>query len=129
MKQIKILLTSTSFQDSEGKHKSLLSETFWKVDYLRGPLTKVQLLPYINKYDALICGDDEIDSEVLNHGKNGRLKYISKYGIGLDKIDLKAADSFGIKVSNCKNVNQIAVAEHVIGLLFAYKKIFIFLII
>ena len=122
MNKIKVLLTSTSFQDCEGSHKELLEENNWCVDYLRGPLKKTDLLNCIDKYDAIICGDDEIDAEVLKKGKNGKLKYISKYGIGLDKIDLEAAKSYNIKVANCKNVNQIAVAEHVIGLLVCYMK-------
>ena len=119
---MKVLLTTTSFQDSEGQHTELLIRQNWEVSYLRGPLKKSELIDVINHYDALICGDDELDQEVLERGARGGLKYISKYGVGLDKIDLNAARELGILVANCRNVNQVAVAEHVLAMLFTFLK-------
>ena len=119
---MKVLLTSTSFQDCEGAHKELLNQQDWEVSYLRGPLKKEEIINVIDQYDALICGDDELDREVLSKGYRGNLKYISKYGVGLDKIDLDAARDLGIPVANCIGVNQIAVSEHVLGMLFSYFK-------
>ena len=119
---MRVLLTSTSFQDCDGEHKKLLAEQNWELSYLRGPLKKSELIDIIHQFDALICGDDELDREVLEIGKKGNLKYISKYGVGLDKIDLNAAQRLEIPVTNCRNVNQIAVAEHVLAMLFTYMK-------
>ena len=119
---MRVLLTSTSFQDCDGEHKKLLAEQNWELSYLRGPLKKSELIDIIHKFDALICGDDELDREVLEIGKKGNLKYISKYGVGLDKVDLNAANELGIPVTNCRNVNQIAVAEHVLAMLFSFMK-------
>lgn len=119
---MKILLTTTSFQDTPGIHHDKLKELDCEIDYLRGPLKESVLLPIIKNYDAIICGDDEISRKVIKHGKNGKLKVISKYGIGLDKIDLKAAAEFNIKVLNTPGVNHIAVAEHILALLFTFYK-------
>ena len=119
---MKVLLTSTSFQDCDGSHKELLNMQGWEVSYLRGPLKKSEIINEVAKYDALICGDDELDREVLEKGAEGKLKYISKYGIGLDKIDLDAAKEFEIPVTNCPGVNQIAVAEHVLAMIFSFFK-------
>lgn len=119
---MKVLLTSTSFQDTPGDHHKLLKAQNWNVETLRGPISKEVLLPIIGEYDAVICGDDEYTEEVLRNGKNGKLRYISKYGVGLDKIDLKAAEKFGIPVTNCPGVNQVSVAEHVLALLFTFEK-------
>ena len=119
---MKVLLTSTSFQDCEGSHKELLNQQKWQVSYLRGPLKKSEIIEVIANYDALICGDDELDREVLKRGAEGNLKFISKYGVGLDKIDLVAAKELGIPVTNCPGVNHEAVAEHVLALLFSYFK-------
>ena len=47
---------------------------------------------------------------------------MSKYGVGLDKIDLKAAKEFGILVTNVPGINQVSVAEHVLALLFTFSK-------
>jgi len=119
---MKILLTTTSFQDTPGNHHDLLSSQDWDIDYLRGPVNESVLLPIIHKYDGVICGDDEYTKEVLIAGKEGRLKVLSKYGVGLDKIDLEVADKLGITVTNCPGVNQVSVAEHVLALLFTFEK-------
>ena len=75
---MKVLLTSTSFQDCVGSHKELLNEQRWEVSYLRGPLKKSEIIDKVADFDALICGDDELDREVIKKGVEGRLKYISK---------------------------------------------------
>ncbi len=119
---MKVLLTSTSFQDTPGKHQELLAQQNFDIDYLRGPITEAELLPIIANYDAVICGDDEYTSDVLDAGVAGKLKFISKYGVGLDKIDLNHAKQLGIPVTNCPGVNQVSVAEHVMALLLTFEK-------
>ena len=119
---MKILLTSTSFQDTPGKHHDLLEKAGLEIDTLRGPVKTDVLLPIISQYDGVICGDDEYTRSVIAEGKKGKLKVISKYGIGLDKIDLPAAKELGIVVTNCPGVNHTTVAEHVFALLLSYVK-------
>jgi len=118
----KILVTTTSFQDSPGEHHDLLKRQNWEIDFLRGPLKKEEILVVVDQYDGILCGDDEYDKEVIKKGLKGRLKILSKYGVGLDKIDIEAAQEFGIKVTNCPGINQVSVAEHVIALLFSFEK-------
>ena len=119
---MKILLTSTSFQDTPGQHQELLKNQGFSIDTLRGPIFESDLIPIIKDYDAVICGDDEYTRKVLTLGKKGKLKYVSKYGVGLDKLDLVAAKELGIPVSNCPGVNQVSVAEHVLALLLSFEK-------
>ena len=119
---MKILLTTTSFQDTPGKHHDLLNSQNWDIDYLRGPVEESVLLPIIHKYDGVICGDDEYTREVIKEGKEGKLKVLSKYGVGLDRIDLEAAKEFGIGVTNVPGINQVSVSEHVLALLFTFSK-------
>ena len=119
---MKILLTTTSFQDTPGKHHDLLNAQNWDIDYLRGPVEESVLLPIIHKYDGVICGDDEYTREVIKAGKRGKLKILSKYGVGLDRIDLDAAKEFGIAVTNVPGINQVSVSEHVLALLFTFSK-------
>lgn len=118
----RILITTTSFQDTPGSHHNLLNDQNFEIDYLRGPLKESVLLPIIHKYDGVICGDDEYTDKVLSTGKNSKLKVLSKYGVGLDKIDLESAKKLKIKVTNCPGVNQTSVAEHVLALLFCFEK-------
>jgi D-3-phosphoglycerate dehydrogenase len=119
---MKILLTSTSFQDTPGEHHELLKQTGFEVDTLRGPVKADVLLPVIDQYDGVICSDDEYNEDVIRKGAEGRLKAIAKYGVGLDSIDLRAASHYNIKVTNCELVNHITVAEHVMALIFTYFK-------
>lgn len=117
---MKILLTTTSFQDTPGKHQSLLYSQNFDIDKRRGPLKEKELLPIIDRYDGVICSDDEYTEKVIATGAKGKLKIISKYGVGLDQIDLSAAEKYGVEVTNCPGVNQVSVAEHVLALIFSF---------
>lgn len=119
---MKILLTSTSFMDTPGAHHDMLKSIGAEVDTLRGPVKESDLLPIIGQYDAIVCGDDEYTRKVLEAGKAGKLRYLSKYGIGLDKIDLKAAKDLGIPVASTPGVNHVTVAEHTFTHILAFFK-------
>lgn len=119
---MKVLLTTTSFQDTPGVHQDLLYSQGFDIDTLRGPILEAELLPIIQNYDAVICGDDEYTEAVIKKGTQGKLKYLCKYGVGLDRIDLVAAKKYNVPVTNCPAVNQISVSEHVLGLLFAFER-------
>ena len=119
---MKVLLTTTSFQDTPGVHQDLLYSQGFEVDTLRGPILEAELLPIIQNYDAVICGDDEYTEAVIKKGVAGNLKYLCKYGVGLDRIDLDAAKKYNVPVTNCPAVNQISVSEHVLALLFTFER-------
>ena len=76
------------------------------------------MLEVAGKYDALLCGDDAITRMVLERSIP-RLKVISKYGIGLDRIDLTAATELKIPVLFTPGVNHTTVAEHTFALMLA----------
>jgi len=103
-------------------HQKKLHDSKFKIDELRGPLKEEVLLPIISNYDGIICGDDDITYKVISSGSKGKLKVISKYGIGLDKVDLNAAKKFRIPVFNTPGVNHITVSEHIIALIFTFYK-------
>jgi D-3-phosphoglycerate dehydrogenase / 2-oxoglutarate reductase len=119
---MQILLTTTSFIDTPGLHQKKLYNSKYKIDTLRGPLKEKVLLPIISNYDGIICGDDDISKKVIIKGSKGKLKVISKYGIGLDKIDLNAAKKCDIPVFSTPGVNHITVSEHILALIFTYYK-------
>lgn len=64
--------------------------------------------------DGWISGDDEITETVLEEA-SPRLKAISKWGSGLDSIDLEAANKFGVVVTNSPGKLADAVAEVALG--------------
>ena len=117
----RILLTTTSFQDTPGEHHRILADTGWEIVGARGPLSEAQTLELVGDIDAFICGDDAITRRVLEKARP-RLQIISKYGIGVDKIDVKSATEFGIPVLFTPGVNHTTVAEHTFLLLLALEK-------
>jgi D-3-phosphoglycerate dehydrogenase len=119
----RILLTTTSFQDTPGEHHRLLAATGWDIVRARGPLNEAQMLGLVGEIDAFICGDDAITRRVLEKARP-RLRIISKYGIGVDKIDVKSATEFGLPVLFTPGVNHTTVAEHTFLLLLALEKNF-----
>ena len=122
---MKILLTTTSFQDTPGAHHDLLQQTGWKIITARGPLTEPDTLALVGDVDGYICGDDAITRQVLEKARP-KLKVLSKYGIGVDKIDVKSATEFGIPVLFTPGVNHTTVAEHAFLLLLALEKNLLF---
>jgi D-3-phosphoglycerate dehydrogenase / 2-oxoglutarate reductase len=117
----RILLTTTSFQDTPGAHHDLLKGTGWEVITARGPLNEADTLALVGDVDGYICGDDAITREVLEKARP-RLRVLSKYGIGVDKIDVGAATALGIPVCFTPGVNHTTVAEHCFALLLALYK-------
>lgn len=122
---MKILLTTTSFQDTPGEHHDLLAKTGWEIIKARGPLNEADTLALVGDVDGYICGDDAITRKVLEKARP-KLKVLSKYGIGVDKIDVKSATEFGIPVLFTPGVNHTTVAEHNFLLLLALEKNFLF---
>ncbi len=121
----KILLTTTSFQDTPGEHHKLLKETGWEIVTARGPLNEADTLALVGDIDGYICGDDMITRNVLEKA-GPKLKVLSKYGIGVDKIDVKSCTEFGIPLLFTPGVNHTTVAEHTFLLLLALEKNFLF---
>jgi D-3-phosphoglycerate dehydrogenase len=76
-------------------------------------LSEADLLPIIGFYDGVIAGDDSFTRRVLENA--GRLQIISKWGVGIDGIDMAAAANLGIKVTNTPAMFDSEVADVCIG--------------
>lgn len=123
---MRILLTTTSFQDTPGKHHEYLASSGFEIVRARGPLTEEQMLELVAKdggFDGLLNGDDHITAKVIDAALP-RLKVIAKYGIGLDSIDVKYATEKKLPVLFTPGVNHTTVAEHTFGLMIALAKHF-----
>lgn len=124
---MKILLTTTSFQDTPGAHHALLERSGFSVVRARGPLSEAQMLALLAEhgpFDGLLNGDDRITRAVIDAAGDA-LKVIAKYGIGLDSIDVAHATARRIPVLYTPGVNHTTVAEHAIGLMIALAKDFV----
>ena len=123
---MRVLLTTTSYQDTPGRHHDLLADSGFEVVRARGPLTESQMLERIESdgpFDALLNGDDQITPAVIDAALP-QLKAICKYGIGLDSIDVAHATGKKLPVLFTPGVNHTTVAEHAIGLMIAACKHF-----
>ncbi|HEY4606235.1 MAG TPA: phosphoglycerate dehydrogenase [Acidimicrobiia bacterium] len=78
-------------------------------------LGEYDLLPIIDRYAGILVGDDHVTRRVLEAGS--RLRIISKWGIGIDAIDVAAADELGIKVLNTPGVFGEELADYAMGYL------------
>lgn len=116
--KLRVLLTTTSFQDTPGTHQTLLNSAGFDLVCERGPLPEERMLELAGNFDAFLCGDDAISRSVLEKSLP-RLRVISKYGVGLDKIDLAAARELGVPVFSTPGVNHTTVAEHTLALMLA----------
>lgn len=123
---MRILLTTTSYQDTPGAHHDLLKSSGYEVVRARGPLTSGQLLDLIRQagpFDAFLHGDDQITSQVIDAALP-QLKCLCKYGIGLDSVDVVHATRKKIPVLFTPGVNHTTVAEHAFGLIIAVARHF-----
>lgn len=77
---------------------------------------KHQILNEIGNFDGLIIRSRiTIDKEIINAAS--QLKFIARYGAGMENIDVAYAESKKIKCLHAAAGNKDAVAEHAIGML------------
>jgi D-3-phosphoglycerate dehydrogenase len=78
-------------------------------------LSEEELIPIIGRYDGVVAGDDRFTARVLEYAT--RLKIISKWGVGVDGIDGKAAAERNIQVTNTPGAFGEDVADVAAGYL------------
>lgn len=118
----RVLATARSFCNTKGAHHDFLHENDCEVvlhppDY---PISAAELADLVPGYDGLILGLDECDASTI--ARADRLQVISRYGSGVDRVDLDAATARGIVVTNTPGVNRFAVAELAIGLMISLAR-------
>lgn len=126
---MRILLTTTSFQDTPGPHHAELERAGFEIVRARGPIKEAELLRLIKEhggFDGLLNGDDDVTAAVIDAAlaAPAKLRVIAKYGIGLDSIDVEHATAKKVPVLFTPGVNHTTVAEHTIGLMIALSKHF-----
>lgn len=114
---MKALITTVPFGDKNRLPLDVLEGA--GIEYLINPtgkkLTEQKLAEMVADFDVIIAGTEPITDYVMSKAKN--LKMISRVGIGLDSVDLLAAEKRGIKVSYTPDAPSPAVAELTIGMM------------
>ena len=105
----------------------LISEDVWSDDFVelqkRFPIThepdlwsrKEDLKAKLADATALVVRNrTQVTRELIEAAP--KLKVIARAGVGLDNIDIQAADENGVVVAAALGINAVAVAEHTLGL-------------
>ena len=113
----KVLITTIPFGEKNRLPLKLLENAGIEclINPFKKKITEDQLAEIITDFDAIIAGTEPITENVMERASN--LKLISRVGIGLDNVDLLAAQKRGIKVSYTPDAPALAVAELTIGLM------------
>ena len=119
---MKILVTPTSFLKNP-KAKAMVEAFADEIVYnpQTRPLEAEEVLALLDGVDGYIAGLDYITAEVISRAPES-LKVISRYGAGVDRVDLEAAKAKGITVTNTPGTNAVAVCELAFGLMLSLAR-------
>ena len=122
LKQAVLLVTPTSYGKNDSRLKSDLEAQVKQVTYnpTGKPLSSSEVADLLPGVDGFIAGLDAIDRAALE--KTDRLKVISRYGVGVDNVDLEACKEKGIVVTNTPGANSVSVAELALALMLALAR-------
>lgn len=120
---MKILITPTSLSQNLGiaaldplreRGAELVANPYGR------PMSPDELVPALSDVDGVIAGLDTFSAEVFAAAP--QLAVVARYGVGYDRIDLQAARSAGVRVTNTPGANGHSVAELAVGLMFAVAR-------
>jgi len=119
---MKILITSRSFASISDKPIKMLTKKGYEIqrNNTGRPYEKEEMLKLIRDVDGIIIGIDELSAEIIEEAN--KLKVISKYGIGVDNIDINMATNKKIIVTNTPTANVDAVADLTFGLILSLAR-------
>lgn len=120
---MKILVTPTSIRQAQNSDliarlEAICDEVVYNPH--PRPLQADELTSLLTDCEGYIAGLDFITAEVIRACP--ALRVISRYGAGVDRVDLAAAKGAGIRVTNTPGANSIAVAELAMGLILSLAR-------
>ncbi|MGX8850399.1 phosphoglycerate dehydrogenase [Amedibacillus sp. YH-ame10] len=114
---MKVLVTSKSFASCSDEALHILKDKGFEI--IPNPkgrlLTEEEMMEYIQGVDAVILGTDVFSQKVIDCAD--KLKIVSRYGVGLDKVDCEYLKEKGIELKIAANANTNSVADHAVGLM------------
>lgn len=115
-----VLITSRSFGGVSGVGKKMLIEAGLDVKEVAlsdRPLTEEKTIKIMGREnpDIVICGAELMSRSVME--ASPRLFLIMKHGVGVDNIDLQAANQLKVLVANAPGTNTEAVADFSIAVM------------
>jgi D-3-phosphoglycerate dehydrogenase / 2-oxoglutarate reductase len=119
MAKDRILITATNYSKYCARAKKLLEDAGYELieNAFGRPMTFDELKVRVPGVRGVVVGVDTWNEEVFKLAPE--LRVMSRFGIGVDNIDLAAAKARGIKVTNARGDNADSVAECVVALILA----------
>jgi D-3-phosphoglycerate dehydrogenase len=117
MKKPIVLISTRSFSTGDLDLNKILIDSGCEIRKISTTHDLAEISTDLKEAVAWIAGVAPITSEMLDLAPN--LKIISRYGVGVDSVDLIAAKDRGVLVANTPGANSNAVAELAISLIFA----------
>ena len=118
----RVLITARAFWDHGAEAEATLKASGMEVVYTPtpGPLPEATLLPLLDGFDAVIASSDAYTANVF--ASNPGLQIVSRWGVGIDSIDLKAAAEMGVLITNCPGSMTDPVADYTFALLLSLAR-------
>lgn len=116
----RILVTAPYLRAELDRYRGLLGGEEVVLPPLRERLSEEELLPWVGDVDGAICGDDAWTDRVIAAAP--RLRVLSKWGTGIDSIDLEACRRRGVAVRNVPDAFTDAVADSAVGYVLAFAR-------
>jgi len=118
----KVVVTSRSFSKASPEPLEYLKAHGCEVEFRPNPAPQDEkkVAELLGDAEGAIVGDDIIGEYVLSHCPD--LRVISKHGVGVDSIDLRAAKERGVKVTRVLGANHESVADLVLSFLLALSR-------
>jgi phosphoglycerate dehydrogenase-like enzyme len=85
------------------------------------PFNQEDVIQHLKAADAGIIDIEPYGEEIFSKIHNS-CKLLVRYGVGYDKVDLKAASKYGIAVARTTGANTLAVAEMAFSLIMAARR-------
>lgn len=119
---MKILITPRSFGKSDPTLFTRLENAGLEIvrNETGGILSKEQMIELIAPCAGVILGVDPMDKDVLGHAP--ALKVISRYGVGLDNVDLGECEKRNIAVFRTLDAIENTVADYAVALMLAVAR-------
>jgi phosphoglycerate dehydrogenase-like enzyme len=117
------LICQPLLYEKAGVYRQILESAGFEVRFPRkggSVLTEAQLQSELDGVNATIASTEPYRASILEQA--GKLRIVSRTGVGYDSVDTRAATVLGIAVACTPGTNHEAVAEHVFALLLAAAK-------
>ena len=118
----RVLITARAFWEHGQQAEALLRENGFEVVRAPkpGPLPEAVLTPLLPGFDAVIASSDAYNAAVF--AASPQLKAVSRWGVGVDSVDMKAATEAGVVITNCPGSMTESVADFTFALMLSLAR-------